>query len=1310
MKYLKRLGWVLLCLLLLVLVLIAYLTMTHGGMKRLFSLGQSYSQGELSWGESSGSLKGPASLNDIVYVSDAGASVKVAKGYFDWKPKKLWSRTIEVNDFSLSGVEIMLPPPSQQPAEKRQPFQLRDLALPFDTNIEQVSISDVKVYPHGVDTPIVIDKIELVADGRGDTMKLVKLRVSAPQGELRLGGSISARGVWPLDLHQQWRFNHPVLGEFTGQGSMTGNVNNMHVQHVVDGAVDINVDAMVKDVVAEVSWDGEVNAQSDDLGGFSDALAGVPLSVAANTNGSLQQYGLNGKINTSHSQTGPLSLDLQLSGTLDEVVIEQGIINLEQSPAVANITGNLTLADLQSNIAVEWSELQWPLLNAQGLEEGEALVAVSPSGKAVFNGTADDYAVKVEANLGSGLVEQAGLFDLAVAMDGNTQLINIETVSLESESSDTDLTINGTVDLQSSTVDVNGKWQSLGWPLQLAEGQNSDQKIINSEAGQFSVVGPLDGYKINAQLSVEGQNVPAGQWQLSGNGSQQAIDDINLQGQTLDGVVTGNGRVNFSPAMDWVFDLVAKNINPAGKWPDSRGQINLEINTVGAVGDNGTQAKATIANLSGHYRDQPLSGTGEVRVAGEVVEIDRLSVKAGPALLTANGKLSDALDLQWRLNAPELDKLAKGLSGAVELKGDVAGTMIDPASDFSIDVSNFNSGDVQVESITGAGTIDLSGGEKSNIKLSVNNITRGDQVWDQLQLNGSGVPAKHQLEVSLQGALADLTINVDGGVSDETWSGTIDQLDLEKSPIGDWALERPVSVKASASQVVADKFCIASEPSSVCVDGQWSAAGGVKAEIDIPKLHAKHFGEYLPPDLDIDAAVTGRASVKTDADGKPTVVADLKIPGGEINYLDNGEQVNNPLGQSRLQFELSNDNIKSDLDLDLGEIGTARGVATVAGLSTTKTLGGSIKTDIKDLSIASVFAPDMQSVDGEFNTDVQLGGTLDAPAVVGDTGLGGLVAEIPFIGMKVFDGAMNATSDGKGGLNIDGSVTSGDGELKFTGLYNPGTGDMDIAVKGENFQLANTSRQRATVDPDLLIRVNGENMTVTGTVHIPSAYIESGGEDAVIRESSDVVIVNGGEDLQESQETKVKLDVKVTLGDDIRVKAGPFDGALGGGLTIEQQPGRVPTGSGAIEVLSGDFLVYGQKLTMEQGRVLFGGGPIDNPALEIDVARDVTAYDVKAGAQVRGTAQAPLLQLQSEPAQTDANTLSYILLGRPVDGTGVSYTLGKFITPDIYVSYGIDLFEKIQTYNLRYKITDKLSFVATKSATSSADLIYTFER
>jgi len=102
---------------------------------------------------------------------------------------------------------------------------------------------------------------------------------------------------------------------------------------------------------------------------------------------------------------------------------------------------------------------------------------------------------------------------------------------------------------------------------------------------------------------------------------------------------------------------------------------------------------------------------------------------------------------------------------------------------------------------------------------------------------------------------------------------------------------------------------------------------------------------------------------------------------------------------------------------------------------------------------------------------------------------------------------------------------------------------------------------------------------------------------------------------------------------------------------------------------------------------------------------------------VSGTAQVPILELESEPSQTDANTLSYILTGEPV-GQGVSFTLGRFITPDLFVSYGLDLITRAQAFNLRYSVTDTLALIGTSvtavddgsGGVTSGDLVRTIER
>ena len=582
--------------------------------------------------------------------------------------------------------------------------------------------------------------------------------------------------------------------------------------------------------------------------------------------------------------------------------------------------------------------------------------------------------------------------------------------------------------------------------------------------------------------------------------------------------------------------------------------------------------------------------------------------------------------------------------------------------------------------------------------------------WQSIEVMGGGTPDQHELSIATVGEAApELALALSGGVNNGVWNGEVGDLNVEKTPIGNWKLHEPVAVSVSATDATAEVLCVTNLPAVVCADGNWNQVNGVKARLAFERFNAKLIEQLIPPDIRVNAPVSGTADINMGPQGKPDVNARIRIPGGEIQYESEGEMIAATLGESSVDVNVNNDRLSLMTDLALGQIGTVSGDININDLYGRQTLSGTIKSEVKDISLAGIAASQLRGVDGSFNSDLTLTGSVAAPQVKGSATLSNFAAEVPSQSLKLKDGNVRLESDGRGRLNVEGSLLSGEGEIGVNGFFNPATGQMEINLVGDNFQVANAKRQKASISPDLNIKIDNNSISVQGELAIPSAFVAAGGDAGVVGESPDVIVLNETEAVPET-ETNINVDlgIKVILGD-VKVKAGQFNGGLGGELTIEQLPGNLPTGSGVIEVVSGDFLVYGQKLTMERGRILFGGGPLDNPALDFDVFRDVPTYDVKAGARITGTAQAPVLELKSEPQQTDANTISFILLGKPV-GTGVSYTIGKFITPDLYVSYGIDLFDKIETFNLRYRVTERLALIAASSTNSSADLIYTIER
>lgn len=225
--------------------------------------------------------------------------------------------------------------------------------------------------------------------------------------------------------------------------------------------------------------------------------------------------------------------------------------------------------------------------------------------------------------------------------------------------------------------------------------------------------------------------------------------------------------------------------------------------------------------------------------------------------------------------------------------------------------------------------------------------------------------------------------------------------------------------------------------------------------------------------------------------------------------------------------------------------------------------------------------------------------------------------------------------------------------------------------------------------------------------------------------------------------------------DDLSLAAFGFKASPKGSLLAIEEPGQVTRGTGELDIAGGTFKAYGQDLTIERGQLVFASGPIDNPGLDLRAVR--TAADgVKAGFEVRGTLESPELTLRSDPAMAESDALAYLVLGRrldqkssPREGSRVaeaagalglkggnllakkiagrfgleeariesdgslqdaSVVLGKYLSPRLYVSYGVGLFVPVSTFRLRYLLSGAWTVQAETGAGTGADLLYSIEQ
>jgi translocation and assembly module TamB len=309
-----------------------------------------------------------------------------------------------------------------------------------------------------------------------------------------------------------------------------------------------------------------------------------------------------------------------------------------------------------------------------------------------------------------------------------------------------------------------------------------------------------------------------------------------------------------------------------------------------------------------------------------------------------------------------------------------------------------------------------------------------------------------------------------------------------------------------------------------------------------------------------------------------------------------------------------------------------------------------------------------------------------------------------------------------------------------------------LRLEGDSVEAMNTAEVRLLASPRLDVSVAGDSVDVQGELRIPYARVELSDIPQTAVPPSDDVVFTDTAGTRAGQQ-RVTARVRVVLGDSISFKGFNFTADLGGDLLAVAVPKRPATGSGAIIIKEGHYKAYGQDLTISDGRLRFAGGPVDNPGLDIRATR--TAEDsVVAGVKIAGTLKSPQVTIFSNPPMSEGRALQYLVLGHPLGQTGgtqgslasqaasslglrggnllakslgkgvgldqarietkgdlreASFVAGKYLSPNLYVSYGIGLFDPVSTLRLRYVLSSKWALQAEKGEASGADILYRVE-
>ncbi|MEE4146035.1 MAG: translocation/assembly module TamB domain-containing protein, partial [Halieaceae bacterium] len=354
----------------------------------------------------------------------------------------------------------------------------------------------------------------------------------------------------------------------------------------------------------------------------------------------------------------------------------------------------------------------------------------------------------------------------------------------------------------------------------------------------------------------------------------------------------------------------------------------------------------------------------------------------------------------------------------------------------------------------------------------------------------------------------------------------------------------------------------------------------------------------------------------------------------------------------------------------------------------------------------------------------------------GELALAGGAADVPMAGLELRQIDLRVHSDAArpGQLAIAGGLTSGEGRVDLSGHVDLASGGTALTIAGDRLLAYDTPDARVLVSPDLQLGWDSDVLTLRGRVAVPEAVItpQLGLSPALLTEdttttpqpgrviapSPDVVIIDAAGELEEppASAPPLRLDSRLELlvGDRVNVRALGLIGRLTGKVTFINRPGGdlLPVANGSLAIEDGTFRAFGQDLEIETGRVVFAGKPVTEPELNVRAVRWIDNDPVvsSVGVLLTGPARQPLLELFSRPELDQTEIQSYLLTGSGSGNRDSVLSIGTYLYPKLYVSYGYNLLEETNQFDTLYTITPRYGVEAkVGEADNTLNMTITYE-
>lgn len=742
-------------------------------------------------------------------------------------------------------------------------------------------------------------------------------------------------------------------------------------------------------------------------------------------------------------------------------------------------------------------------------------------------------------------------------------------------------------------------------------------------------------------------------------------------------------------------------------------------------------------------------------------DLKAFDLRSGVNGLHARGAIRDQkADLRFQVAADDLGALLPGFGGTVTGHGLFTGTRDRLQGSARLKGKGVGFGAIRAARLDLKLDLrDIKRYDTGSLDIAATDLGTATFALDRASVRVSGTDAGHSLQLNARRGRDVLRATLTARLREKKFDGQLRAATLHVANT-DWLLVKPAAFRYHGGILAVNDTCLVNVNATLCATFDRSREGAMTLSARTRDATLAILKAWLP----VETTVSGRLDAALDArvakDGAVSGTLDVTVGAGETRF-GNGD------GTSRIRHDGGTLRARADAGMLTAQLKLVPAPASriegdwslpfdpLRKPAGNTPLTGTLRAELADLSLIAPFIPAVASPKGRVAADLRFSGSVAKPRMNGTGTLEDGAVGLPRLGIRLdpVHAQFTGTDDGSLRIHVDarsGGTLNLDGNLRWLGADGPSAA---IDVSGSDFIAARLPGIDLTMTPRLQLALTPRLVRIRGDIAVPRGRITGRNLQNAQTVSNDVVIVGRQEQTKRTSAIAVDANVNVRLGDSVHVDVVGVTGRIRGALAIRQLPGQEATGVGELTIADGRYEGYGHRLEIERGRLVFAGSLVTDPRLDVRAVRHIE--EITAGVDLTGPVSNPRVTLFSDPAMSETDVLSYMMFGRPastasqsegsalasaaasiglsggellarkigtrfgiedirVEDTGNSKTaslvLGTYLTPRIYVKYGVGLFESVNTLTLRYDLGKRWRLEAESGQSQGGDLLYSIER